>query len=69
MSRKRSLLMALAVGLFGLLMALSQRYHLQAQTCGPGQVWVCVNVFDPNTGTYREVCSCCEAGSKRTGKA
>jgi hypothetical protein len=69
MFKQRFFLMVLAAGMFGLLTVLSRQYNLQAQTCGPGQVWVCVNVFDPNTGTYREVCSCCEAGSTGTAES
>jgi hypothetical protein len=65
-SKMRYVGMSVVAGVLTLLTVLSHRYNLQAQSCGPGQVWACVSVFDPNTGTYREQCSCCEAGGAGT---
>jgi len=53
------------VAVIGLLMTVTTLFYrqgLQAQSCPPGQTWVCVNVFDPSAGQYVEHCSCCGSG-------
>ncbi len=60
MNTKR-IVLAAAVGLLALMSVWSHRPGAEAQSCPPGQTWVCVTVCDPATGTCSERCSCCGA--------
>jgi hypothetical protein len=66
---KRKVLFGTAViGILALLIGLS--FHpsgLQAQQGTCNGVWVCTDVFNPATGTYTQVCHCCEEGETPAG--